>query len=213
MPEPLLIQVPMQDCKWQKETTADAAILLPHLLFSKLSENYVDSFENLFCLPECQAFWKGVQEVQDPRVAEPLAKSGVIQSPEKTIPLFIHGDGCEFQNRDSLMTWSWGSLLAKHPSLSAHLLIAAIPKSCTLATTWPALDAWIAWSFKALSKGWHPTEDPWGEPLTKGVMAELAGKPLTKGHHRAIIWAIQGDQEFFFKCPKIAPLAKQVPMS
>ena len=203
MPEPLLIQVPMQDCKWQKETTADAAILLPHLLFSKLSENYVDSFENLFCLPECQAFWKGVQEVQDPRVAEPLAKSGVIQSPEKTIPLFIHGDGCEFQNGDSLMTWSWGSLLAKHPSLSAHLLIAAIPKSCTLATTWPALDAWIAWSFKALSKGWHPTEDPWGEPLTKGVMAELAGKPLTKGHHRAIIWAIQGDQEFFSNVLKL----------
>ena len=27
MPEPLMIQVPMQDCKWQKETTADAAIL------------------------------------------------------------------------------------------------------------------------------------------------------------------------------------------
>ena len=55
-PKPLMIKVPMQDCKLQKETTAHAAILLPHLLFSKLSENYVDSFENLFCIPECQAF-------------------------------------------------------------------------------------------------------------------------------------------------------------
>ena len=115
----------------------------------------------------------------------------------------FHPHGCEFQNRDSLMTWSWGSLLAKQPSLSAHLLIAAIPKSCTLATTWPALDAWIAWSFKALSKGWHPTEDPWGEPWTKGVIAELAGKPLAKGHRRGTIWAIQGDQDFFSNVLKL----------
>ena len=53
MPGPLMIQVPMQDCKWQKETTADAAILLPHLVPAKLSENYVDSFEDLLCIPEC----------------------------------------------------------------------------------------------------------------------------------------------------------------
>ena len=141
-PKPLMIKVPMQDCKLQKETTAHAAILLPHVLFSKLGENYVDSFENIFCIPQCQAFWKGVQKVKDPRVTEPLAKSGAVQSPEKTASIFIHGDGCEY--RDSLMKWSSGSLLAKHPSLSAHLLIAAIPKSCTLATAWPALDAWRA---------------------------------------------------------------------
>ena len=60
------LQVPKQDCKWQKETTADAAILLPHFLFSKLSENYVGSFENFFCVPECQAFWKGVQKGSRP---------------------------------------------------------------------------------------------------------------------------------------------------
>ena len=34
-------------------------------------------------------------------------------------------------------------------------------------------------------------------------MAELAGKPLAKGHHRAIIWAIQGDQEFFSNVLKL----------
>ena len=32
-----------------------------------------------------------------------------------------------------------------------------------------------------------PTENPWGEPLTKRVMAELAGKPLAKWHRRGII--------------------------
>ena len=39
--------------------------------------------------------------------------------------------------------------------------------------------------------------------MTKGVMAELAGKPLAKGHHRAIIWAIQGDQEFLSNVLKL----------
>ena len=37
----------------------------------------------------------------------------------------------------------------------------------------------------------HPKKDPWGKPLTKGLLAELAGQPLTKGHH------IQGDAEFY----------------
>ena len=67
-------------------TTANAAILLPHLLLSNLNENYVDSFKNLFCIPGCEAFWTGVPKVQDPRVAEPLAKSGAVQSREKCFP-------------------------------------------------------------------------------------------------------------------------------
>ena len=43
----------------------------------------------------------------------------------------------------------------------------------------------------------HPDVDPWGKPLTKGQLAELAGQPLTKGHHRGVLWSIQGDQEFY----------------
>ena len=94
------------------------------------------------------------------------------------------------------MTWSWGSLLSKGASLCSHILLTAVPKSCTLKETWDPLDSWICWSFDTLAKGIHPTEDPWGKPLTKGLLAELAGKPLTKGNHRAIIWSIQSDQEF-----------------
>ena len=94
------------------------------------------------------------------------------------------------------MTWSWGSLLSKGASLCSHILLTAVPKSCTLKETWDPLDSWICWSFDTLAKGIHPTEDPWGKPLTKGLLAELAGKPLTKGNHRAIIWSIQSDLEF-----------------
>jgi hypothetical protein len=85
-PKPLMIKVPMQDCKLQKETTAHAAILLPHLLFSKLSENYVDSFENIFCIPECQAFWKGVQKSKTPGLPNHLQKVGLCNHLKKQFP-------------------------------------------------------------------------------------------------------------------------------
>ena len=42
----------------------------------------------------------------------------------------------------------------------------------------------------------RPDTDPWGKVLTKGPLAELAGQPLTKGLHRAVLWSIQGDLEF-----------------
>ena len=93
-------------------------------------------------------------------------------------------------------------MLSKHGSLSSHLLLVAIPKSCTLPGTWEPLHEWISWSFAALSTGAHPSKDPWGNPLPKG-MSELAGLPLSKGHHRGIIWSIQGDAEFYANVLKL----------
>ena len=91
----------------------------------------------------------------------------------------------------------------KNPSLSSHLLLTAVPKSCSIPTTWRPLDDWIAWSFKALTKGFHPDVDPYGKALTKGLMAELAGQPLTKGLHGGILWSIQGDLEFLANVLKL----------
>ena len=147
----------------------------------------------MFAIKSCRQFWQGVEKCKDPRLVSPITLTkGKVDKPEKTVPLFCHGDGCQFQTRDSLMTLSFGSLLSKNPSLSSHILLAAVPKSCTLKDTWKPLDKWISWSFAALTKGMHPEVDPWGKP-----MAELAGQPLTKGHHRGILWSIQGDQEFY----------------
>ena len=94
------------------------------------------------------------------------------------------------------MTWSWGSMLSQNSSLSSHILLTAVPKSCSIGDTWSPLNDWIGRSFSALAKGRHPEVDPAGKPLTKWLLAELAGQPLTKGLHRAVIWAIQGDAEF-----------------
>ena len=198
LPEPHMVKVPMKDPKTQREGNEEVALLLPHVLLGSLNENYPDVFEDIFALKGCLPFWKGVERSKDPRLVSPIALTkGKVDSPSVTIPIFIHGDGCEFQTRDSLMTWSWGSLLSQNPSLSSHLLLCSVPKSCSLPKTWEPLNAWICWSFAALAKGMHPEVDPWGKPLTKGLLAELAGLPLTKGQHRAVIWAIQGDAEFF----------------
>ena len=197
LPEPHLVSVPVKDPKTQRAGCEDVALMLPHVIFSQLHAHYPDSFEEFFAVKECGSFWASVQKMKDPRLVKPIALTkGKVRSPSTTIPCFVHGDGCEFQTRDSLMTWSWGSLLCLNASLSSHLLLTAVPKSCTIAGTWDPLDQWIAWSFAALAKGTHPHMDPWGKPLTKGLMAQLAGQPLTKGHHRGVLWSIQSDLEF-----------------
>ena len=61
-----------------------------------------------------------------------------------------------------------------------------------------AIMKWVAWSFEALGEGRHPTHDPDGKPLKKeSPFYEARGQPLTNGGYRAVIWSIQGDQEFF----------------
>lgn len=112
----------MFDLKTQKEITGEAAVLLPHLLFSNLHENYPEEFDRLFCPQDSSAFWHGVEGAKDPRLVEPLAKSGKVLSPAKTIPIYIHGDGCEFHSRDSLMTW-YGDVSCARTKLCNHTFL------------------------------------------------------------------------------------------
>ena len=48
----------------------------------------------------------------------------------KTIPLFIHGDGVDYANNDNLLVFSWGCLASNLPTLLNHWLLACFPKSC-----------------------------------------------------------------------------------
>ena len=115
---------------------------------------------------------------------------------KKTIPLFIHCDGVEFQSRDSLQVWNWGGLLCQYHSLAAHFLVSAIPKACTTEDTWGPILEWVTWSLEALLKGYHPEVGPKNEPSLKGSpFHALKGLPLTPGNYRAVVWAVQGDHE------------------
>ena len=200
------VQVPVLEPKTSKVLVEDASIFLPHILFSDLAHHYPDQFHNLFGTQDLQSFWKGVEKVKDDRLYQhPICLderhgtyTNCVQEKQKTIPLFIHCDGVEFQSRDSLQVWNWGGLLCQYHSLAAHFLVSAIPKACTTESTWDPIMEWVTWSLEALLKGYHPEVGPKNEPLLKGSpFHALKGLPLTPGNYRAVVWAVQGDHEMY----------------
>lgn len=63
----------------------------------------VNAEASLFQLRKCAAFWKGVEDLEDPRLAPPLALGKRVIRPEYTCPIFLHGDGVEYQTNDLVM--------------------------------------------------------------------------------------------------------------
>eukprot|EP00435_Cladocopium_sp_Y103_P018040 s2332_g4.t1 len=51
--DPWPVQVEVKDPKTQKLAKTEASVMLPHLLFSSLYENYRDQFEELFAVKQC----------------------------------------------------------------------------------------------------------------------------------------------------------------
>ena len=174
-----------------------AQIFLPHTMFAALAQNYPEKWANMFSIKENKTFWDEVEKRKDDRLTgHPLQKEENWKA--STIPCFVHGDGVEYQNKDSLMVWSWGSMLNLFHSLDSHVLMAAFPKSATTPQTWAPLWHWLAWSFDALQKGNHPSRDPDNKPLEKGSpFYPMRGEALAPGNMKAVIWSINGDQEFF----------------
>ena len=114
-----------------------------------------------------------------------------------TIPLFVHGDGVQYANNNSLMVWSWGALMTCFNSLQSKFLISCWPKSATAEETWNDLLKEVCWSFSALLNGLHPSHDSDGRPLKKGSpFFANKGKPLANGY-RGVVWAVMGDADFF----------------
>lgn len=200
------VEVPVRDPKTSRVGVETASLFLPHMVFSDISLNYKEQFHKIFGTEQVEQFWTNVRAAKDQRLlGHPITldkrsgayKKGVVDS-DKTIPLFCHCDGVEFQTRHSLMVWNWGGLLSSFSSLASHLLITSIPKSCTTDMTWKPLMKYIKWSLESLQDGFHPAVGPDQEPLPKGSLFEkLAGQPLTSDNYRAVVWSIQGDHEAY----------------
>lgn len=125
LPEPFHIQVDCIDHKTSLEKEDWAAVSLPHLQFAHLGEHYPDFFNKTFCCAKgsMEKFWTGVQKVKDDRLAgHPICLEKHWKA--KVVALMVHGDGVEYHNRDSLMVWSWGCMLAEMPSLKQRMLLA-----------------------------------------------------------------------------------------
>ena len=151
-----------------------------------------ESFHNSFGLDSLDTFW----QAQDPENPKMVALEGV-QDKSKCIPLFIHQDAGEFQDRDSLNVVSMGSMLnSAGNSLDKNLLIAAWPKSCESPSTWKTIWLWIVWCFQAMLTGIFPSADPWKQAFDpNSKRGQLAGKPILKGGYTAVLWAMLADMK------------------
>jgi hypothetical protein len=203
------VSVPCIDPKTSLLNQSDAFFFLPHLQLAALMEHYEQEACIMFAVGKQIEFWNGVVAVDCPKlVGHPMV---AIESWQQSfLPLFIHGDGVEFSENDSLMTYSWGALLSAGSSQDTSLLLATWPKSCTYAgntmqegTWWPILQ-WIQWSFKALFEGMHPTLDPAGQPFAaNSFFAHLAGRRLCSNGMRCVVWSLEGDQDYFCNVLKL----------
>ena len=140
----------------------DAAVMLPHLWVASIAQT--DLVEQLLGVDLAPNFWEELNS-QDPRL---LARGGhpalsVEGYTRNCIPLWLHGDGVEYSQEQSLMTLTFGSCLATTNSMDSMFYIASFVKSVTATTakhgvdTWVELWAIICWSFQALWEGTHPT--------------------------------------------------------
>ena len=139
-------------------------------------------------LSTLEKFWKGVQTTKDDRLeGHPMCLEKHWQL--HSIPIFVYGDGVEYQTRDTMLVWSWCCFLGDMASMKQHqLLLTAFPKSCTAKDTWPTIWKYLKWSFEALGKGFHPTHGPDGRPLEKGSkLLGKAGQPLHPKGYKAHI--------------------------
>lgn len=210
VPPAFVVRVPCRDPKatlrgnrhWE-----DASVLLPHQMLSALYHQRPDDFKALLGTSRTTLFWKSISPL-DPRL---LAKGGHPTTTWEpgweatTVPIWVHGDGVQFCDRDSLLTYSWGSVLCQDNSMDSSFLMACWPKSATVksqeVSTWEALWQVLQWSLCACMEGKHPSADHKGNPfLPNTYEAKMAGQPLTTELHKFVVWNLLGDMEYLANC-------------
>ena len=126
LPQPVNIQVGCIDPKTSQPALEKASVFLPHQVWASLGQNYPFYMEKM---GECslETFWSWVESSGDDKLLNhPMTLEKDWK--ERNVPLFLHGDGVEFQNRDTLMRFSFGSLLSSMSSLESHWLCATFQK-------------------------------------------------------------------------------------
>ena len=208
-PLPLVVKVQCRDTKAMAPNILhheECHMLLPHEVLSALFHKRPEDAEALLGLPSVAAFWHNVAP-EEPRLRAKGGHPLTTWQPgweSSTIPLWMHGDGVEFQDRDSLLVFSFGSLMTTTSSQDASFFIVGFPKSVTSKSRNPDQDTWqklfeiMAWSFKACLEGRHPQTDYQGRPFSAGSeAARVAGQLLTPAGHRFVLWSLLGDLEYF----------------
>jgi hypothetical protein len=195
--EPLLVSTKAIDPKTSQLEEVQSPVFLPHILLADL-QSYPGHLDSVMCTADLEEFWSGVEAAQDPKLSgHPMLDFTDWKT--TSIPVFIHGDGVEYHERDSLMVYSFGSLLSQGASQDTSFLLAAFPKSATdKHETWQPLLEEMRWSFTVAFSGKHPATNSAGQPYPEGSEeAQKAGTPLTEGGFRLVVWSLQGDHDYF----------------
>ena len=204
-PEPYVHGIPALDPRGDRThtCTASASVLLPHEWIAVMSANAPDAFDRAFGVPLVPDFWVH-QDMHDPKLM-------LHQDLDNTcVPLWLHGDGAEYQNRDSLTIVSFSGVLGTGCTKDRKLYLTSWSKECTAMTrhgfqadTWrDGLWPILVWSFKACYEGRFPSTDHIGRPFPEGSQrAQLAGAPLCSGDipFRFYVYGVLGDLDYFSK--------------
>lgn len=202
------IDVPMQ---------GDMDIFMPHDWVDTLSHSPItqEYFQTSFGIGDpLSEFWQGQRILENPKFANHpvLAMTGYTS---KAIPITMHADGAQFQDRGSLNTLSMAALLSTEAPAEKNLLIAAVPKECTAPGpegTWAVIWTWLVWSLQAVMAGKHPAADPYGNEFDKASRrGQMAGKIIILGGFVAFLWAFLGDMDYLVKDMGLANYASLLP--
>ena len=193
----LTIPTPCRNPKIGKTEEVAGSVLQPHKLFADFYEHYNGKFHEIFGTKYVDEFWNTINQ-NDVRVTHHAGLPTRAEDLQRCIPGWVHGDGVQYHERDSLMTWSWGSMLSMgFNSLISSFFFAAWPKLATAAGTWNTLLQVFVWSLLALASGCWP-ETQWdGTAWPPGSDdARRAQSPLAGGW-RIVIMFLLGDHEHF----------------
>jgi hypothetical protein len=181
--QPTIVDTKMKDPKTGMTEDAQASLFRPDDVIAGLFQ--YDEFESVMRPDLVKPFWDNVR-TDDPKLIILKQELGITCQEElhQYIPLALHGDGVEFQNGDSLMTWHISSVLTNLAPIDGGLMIAAMPKTCTCPGTWGPMWDVICAGFIVLQSG------------------QKDGKPIADGW-KFVIWVLEGDHEHFANVLKL----------
>ena len=182
-------------------TWGTTGVLSPSKLFRILSTHYPEEFSSMLGVAKAEAFWRE-HRMDDPRFdGNPMVE--VPDWQKLFTPIFVHGDGGEFQNRDSMVTLSFGGCLADGATIDSMMWFCSWAKSCTAKASADSPGSMhfffnkFVHELNQLYEGDFSYVDDNGDDWPPGSLEdELAGQQICPNGERFNTWASTGDLEW-----------------
>ena len=209
LPEPDRIMVPFKEAFTENLVWQEHSIILPHLLFHTLQQNYPEFFDMLIAAGHPITFWATAPE-GEPRLQRHAVKE-VPDYDAKAVPLVVHGYGAQYTTHgDSIKCLQWSvlgsELSVSGPSWNHVFLITAVVGRAAAkqqeqgADTWDVIYTHVVASFRTLMLGVFPQTDPfgaaWPEESLHAALAAGVDGDLADGDWVGFLYAVSADLDF-----------------